>query len=177
MTTPRRIYEDDRPPDRLLRYYTAAAVVAGLTLRIMLPWPLAPWVAVGLLVLSTLAVTTACFYHLRYANPDRLAVLAWASLANGAGLTVCVFPAGGVGVTVAEAAFGIGLALAAGTFLLGVAWMPLVERWLRQRRVFVSAGLCPRCGYDLTGSPAGRCPECGWRSRPGGSGDIGGRAI
>lgn len=21
---------------------------------------------------------------------------------------------------------------------------------------------CPRCDYDLRGSPSGRCPECGW---------------
>jgi hypothetical protein len=26
--------------------------------------------------------------------------------------------------------------------------------------------LCPRCGYDLSGSPAGRCPECGPRPEP-----------
>ena len=34
----------------------------------------------------------------------------------------------------------------------------------RRREVREAKGLCPRCGYDLQGSPlAGQCPECGHR--------------
>ncbi len=38
-------------------------------------------------------------------------------------------------------------------------------RWLtdrrRQRLRSAAAGLCPRCGYCLTGNVSGVCPECG----------------
>ena len=39
----------------------------------------------------------------------------------------------------------------------------------QRRRVAArrSAGLCVRCGYDLTGNVSGVCPECG--TRPSGS--------
>jgi hypothetical protein len=33
-------------------------------------------------------------------------------------------------------------------------------RFVRSRRLR-RAGLCPRCGYDLTGNVSGVCPECG----------------
>jgi uncharacterized paraquat-inducible protein A len=29
------------------------------------------------------------------------------------------------------------------------------------RRARAKAGLCSRCGYDVTGNTTGRCPECG----------------
>ncbi|MDB5171993.1 MAG: hypothetical protein JWN51_766 [Phycisphaerales bacterium] len=38
--------------------------------------------------------------------------------------------------------------------------------YLRQRKAplrRVVAGLCPICGYDLTGNVSGTCPECGGR--------------
>jgi hypothetical protein len=35
---------------------------------------------------------------------------------------------------------------------------PLVVYRQRRRR---RTGLCPQCGYDLTGNVSGRCPECG----------------
>ena len=31
-----------------------------------------------------------------------------------------------------------------------------IRRWRRRRQ-----GLCPRCGYNLTGNVTGVCPECG----------------
>jgi hypothetical protein len=34
--------------------------------------------------------------------------------------------------------------------------LPRHERWLRKTK-----GLCPECGYDLTGNVSGVCPECG----------------
>ena len=46
-------------------------------------------------------------------------------------------------------------------------WMPLVAfaiptavPWWRRRPRF-RAGLCQKCGYDLTANVNGRCPECG----------------
>ena len=40
-----------------------------------------------------------------------------------------------------------------------IAWTQL----LRSRRIGERKrlGLCPRCGYDLTGNASGTCPECG----------------
>jgi len=33
---------------------------------------------------------------------------------------------------------------------------------LVRRRGHATPGVCPSCGYDLSGVTAGRCPECGW---------------
>jgi hypothetical protein len=30
-----------------------------------------------------------------------------------------------------------------------------------RRRTRIKTGLCPRCGYDLTGNVSGTCSECG----------------
>lgn len=57
-------------------------------------------------------------------------------------------------------------ALAAATLFLALAslsWMPATFRWYR-RRVRQRRGLCPACGYPLTGRAL--CPECG-RPSPG----------
>jgi hypothetical protein len=44
-------------------------------------------------------------------------------------------------------------------------WMllftPLPLYRTARRRLRVSRGMCPSCGYDLKGSPGGACPECG----------------
>src|SRR5688500_10199075 len=37
--------------------------------------------------------------------------------------------------------------------------VPLMRR--RRREASMKAGLCPSCGYDLTGNVSGTCPECG----------------
>lgn len=37
----------------------------------------------------------------------------------------------------------------------------LIVRRLLRPGLRRSQGLCPRCAYDLRGSPCGRCPECG----------------
>lgn len=37
--------------------------------------------------------------------------------------------------------------------------IPLIRR--RERAARIAAGLCPACGYDLTGNVTGVCPECG----------------
>jgi len=61
--------------------------------------------------------------------------------------------------------------------MLWVTWLALVFahvwrdlRLARCQRERVARGLCPRCGYDLTGNVSGRCPECG--TRVGGSSGI-----
>ena len=47
------------------------------------------------------------------------------------------------------------------TAALVLAVLPaMTVRRLRRDRRRASAGLCPRCGYDLRATP-GRCPECG----------------
>jgi hypothetical protein len=43
---------------------------------------------------------------------------------------------------------------------------PILWLAVRSRRLFVRVrrrqrGLCPRCGYDLTGNASGKCSECG----------------
>jgi hypothetical protein len=44
--------------------------------------------------------------------------------------------------------------------VLGIFVFPSVERKLvRQQRA--AAGLCTKCGYNLTGNTSGVCPECG----------------
>lgn len=46
--------------------------------------------------------------------------------------------------------------------VLLVYWRRRVWRcaaWRRERRI--QMGLCPNCGYNLTGNTSGRCPECG----------------
>jgi rubrerythrin len=35
------------------------------------------------------------------------------------------------------------------------------EALLRRERERREKGLCPACGYDLTGNASGMCPECG----------------
>jgi hypothetical protein len=37
----------------------------------------------------------------------------------------------------------------------------LLERPSRRSIARRAAGLCPECGYDLTGNVSGVCPECG----------------
>jgi hypothetical protein len=50
--------------------------------------------------------------------------------------------------------------------MLVAAALPLwaAGRWGRRRRRArrLRRGLCPSCGYDLTGNVSGACPECGW---------------
>jgi hypothetical protein len=41
----------------------------------------------------------------------------------------------------------------------------LARRRGRRRRARIARGLCPTCGYDLTGNRSGVCPECGTKRR------------
>ena len=75
----------------------------------------------------------------------------------------------------------IGLAVRDGTVVVTLRWyhLPLLvapavwvlrhnnRRFEEQRRAERRrAGLCERCGYDLTGNVSGVCPECGKNTRP-----------
>lgn len=42
-------------------------------------------------------------------------------------------------------------------FLAAVCWLFVNARAVLRR---LPKGLCPNCGYDLTGNTSGRCPEC-----------------
>jgi hypothetical protein len=44
----------------------------------------------------------------------------------------------------------------------GMAMYAILARWNEKFRPLNLEQLCPRCGYDLSGSPQ-RCPECGMR--------------
>jgi hypothetical protein len=52
-------------------------------------------------------------------------------------------------------------------FVVSAGVLPAMVRLLlslrsnRRRRFRHLAGLCPRCGYDLTANATGVCPECG----------------
>jgi hypothetical protein len=47
------------------------------------------------------------------------------------------------------------------TAVLPVLWLALRLRELAEVRRRRRLGLCPSCGYDLTGNVSGLCPECG----------------
>ena len=50
--------------------------------------------------------------------------------------------------------------LAAGV-IWSFVWAPIYHRrWLRDRHI------CPKCSYNLQGSPDSGCPECGWQREP-----------
>ncbi len=53
----------------------------------------------------------------------------------------------------------IGLAL-----ILGGRFLPVVPPMRGERRR--AKGLCPSCGYDMSGLPGPRCPECGAEGAP-----------
>ena len=54
------------------------------------------------------------------------------------------------------------LALPALLFLLlGAIGTMRVVKVRRRPRLRLALGLCPMCGYDLTGNASGQCPECG----------------
>jgi hypothetical protein len=50
-------------------------------------------------------------------------------------------------------------------------WMPLAltsaaTAFAWRRHLRPRPGLCPHCGYDLTGNSTGTCPECGTAASP-----------
>ena len=67
--------------------------------------------------------------------------------------------------------------LAAATSFLPAIFVALLvlrygTRRARIRETAAEFGLCPACGYDLTGNASGVCPECG-RAVAGAMGDAG----
>jgi hypothetical protein len=63
--------------------------------------------------------------------------------------------------------YGSGLALENWCAGISVVWaiavfavLFILRRQIRYNRAKES-GICPHCGYDLTGNVSGRCPECG----------------
>lgn len=52
-------------------------------------------------------------------------------------------------------------AVFAATSALPAAWLLLAFRATRRQRFRRKNGLCPSCGYNLSGNTSGTCPECG----------------
>jgi hypothetical protein len=56
-------------------------------------------------------------------------------------------------------------------FYAAILWLLIAGPFMLRRVIRLKRGRCPRCGYDLRGSPpevgaGGGCPECGWNRQP-----------
>jgi hypothetical protein len=120
-------------------------------------------VFIGLLVLAWLLHVLLCDWVIKEPYKAGSRIIAWnhgpipigGGVANPEHYTgLCAFNKEGRGAAVV---FGIVLPLA----LLG-ADVYLLLGWRYQARL--DRGLCPQCGYDLSGQlPGAGCPECGWK--------------
>ena len=92
-------------------------------------------------------------YDVLFCTPDQSRILTWDEFARVLPRTTVALSSASVGLPHAEA-----LAFFSVPPLL---WLALCTRrlvLLRRRR---GPGLCPTCGYDLTGNTSGVCSECG----------------
>lgn len=160
---PRRIYEDDRPPDRALAYYTPVAIGVSIVVRLMLPGDVGFWLKNAALAVASLVLSAHCFYYVRSRSlADRFGFIVWLAAVNGVCFAVSASsPPGGSGAFSLPECVGVGVVGAVGTLVACLVWMPLADFVLGRYREFVSSGYCRECGYNLTGLKGGRCPECG----------------
>jgi hypothetical protein len=160
---PRRIYEDDRPPNRTLAYYAPVAIGVSIIIRLMLPSDVELWLKSAALAAASLALSAHCFYYVRSRSlADRFGFIVWLAAVNG----VCFAVSASSPLRRSASLFigecvALGVVGALGTLVGCLVWMPLADFVLGHYREFVSSGYCRECGYNLTGLKGSRCPECG----------------
>ena len=160
---PRRIYEDDRPPNRTLEYYAPVAIGASILIRLVLPSDVEFWLKSAVLAVASLALSAHCFYYVRSRSlADRFGLIVWLAAVNGVCFAVSAgSPLRGSASLFLHECLALGLVGAVGTLVGCLVWMPLADFVLGHYREFVSSGYCRECGYNLTVLKGSWCPECG----------------
>jgi hypothetical protein len=108
---------------------------------------------------NSLMVPKALWHERRRVNYDFHSPLPNADVA----LSLAGFHYGHMGKTPAIDYWLVVVPLWAPTLIFAIPPAYAAASWwrTRRRRTRQRAGLCPRCGYDLTGNVSGACPECG----------------
>lgn len=133
------------------------------------PWPLALMVAVGIAAymrLEQLAGGRAyrinrCYWRSALAGAAHGVLALWPAQMLGPWLALAIGPE----------ASEVWLPGIFASWWVGSTWLLTGTLARRVRSLRPDAGLCPACGYNLTGNASGTCPECGSPAPPKGSGE------